>query len=90
MSYISSFISIAQNFNTFHGAYVRLKFPAQYTKMATEQRTAGVSVCGRTIEGYQMKIRTEDNYRLHGSGRLEYGYVKVWSTDPVVRMESCC
>lgn len=44
MSYISSFISIVRTFNTFHGAYARLKFPAQYTKMATEQGTAVVSV----------------------------------------------
>lgn len=70
---------------------MRLKFLAQYTKVVTEQRTAGV-LCGRTTEDYQMKIRTQDNCRLHRSGRLECGYVTVLlaNPDPVIRIGRCC
>ena len=49
MSYISSFISIVRDFNKFHGAYLRLNFPARYTKMATEQGTAGVLSVGKLM-----------------------------------------
>jgi len=48
--------------------------------------------CGRIVEDYQMKIRTQDNSVLHRVGRLECGYVEVCSTyqDPVLRTERSC